>query len=243
MQAMTKREQVNLDRRKERAKALRFKKPISAGLNYWDMMSELRDMAETCNLIHWWDDDEDGLVSALDGDEDWAEGFKMEFALLESEIEQFQEDFDNAHEYDECGIGEWFDLVFPACRCGGDGYLGYDEMAGDYYGLESYEYGFAENAAAEKLMRLTKKEIIDVVAQSLAIFRAYMGIKYRYELNKAAIDTLKGENLDVLKAVKAVEEQYEVAERESNGFRQTWSDEVTRYERLLREIPREQWLW
>ena len=151
-----------------KAKQLRYKKPIVKGLNVWDMIS-------ACEDIHWYDNDEESLVNALNGDEDEAYEFKMAFSDLEAELEQFQEDLDGEY------ISNYFDVFFPAARARyAGGYLGFDQYEGDYYGLEPYEYSFAEDEAAKKIMALTKKEILEVVGQCLKIAYQYMAIRSRY---------------------------------------------------------------
>lgn len=74
-----------------KAKQLRYKKPIVRGLNVDTIQSELWDMISACEDIHWYDNDEESLVNALNGDEDEAYEFKMAFSDLEAELEQFQE--------------------------------------------------------------------------------------------------------------------------------------------------------
>ena len=91
-----------------KAKQLRYKKPIVRELNLDGILSELWDMINVCSDIHWYDNDEESLVNALDGDEDEAYEFKMAFSDLEAEIEQFQEDLEDEY------ITEYFDIFFPA---------------------------------------------------------------------------------------------------------------------------------
>ena len=124
-----------------KAKQLRYKKPIVRGLNIETIQSELWDMISACEDIHWYDNNEESLVNALDGNEDEAYEFKIAFSDLEAELEQFQDDL----QYSEY-VSVYFDVLFPAvgARYAG-GYLGYDQYEGDYYGLEPYEYSFAED--------------------------------------------------------------------------------------------------
>lgn len=220
-----------------KAKQLRYKKPISRDLNLESIQSELWDMIEVCSDIHWYDNDEESLVNALDGDEDDAYEFKMEFISLEAELEQFQSDLNGIY------VGEYFDLLFPAVGASySGGYLGYDEYEGDYYGLEPYDYVYAEQEAAQKLMRLTKKELLEAVAQSLKIVHSYIGIRYRYDCLEAAIEILRGENMDRIKAVKGIEEQYLIAEKSSDGFRLKYDSEVRKLDDMLQNIPEEYWI-
>ena len=106
-----------------KAKQLRYKKPIVRELNIETIQSEFWDMISACEDIHWYDNNEESLVNALDGDEDEAYEFKIAFSDLEAELEQFQADL----EYSEY-VSEYFDILFPSveARYAG-GYLGYDQ--------------------------------------------------------------------------------------------------------------------
>lgn len=220
-----------------KAKQLRYKKPIVRGLNVDTIQSELWDMISACEDIHWYDNNEESLVNALDGDEDEAYEFKMAFSDLEAELEQFQEDL--GREY----ISDYFDVLFPAvgARYAG-GYLGFDQYEGDYYGLEPYEYSFAEDEAAKKIMALTKKEILKVVGQCLKIAYQYMAVRYRYDCLKAAIEILRGENMERIKIVKGIEEQYLIAEKISDGFKWKHLEDVKKFDDMLLQVPQEYWI-
>lgn len=220
-----------------KAKQLRYKKPIVRGLNLDTIQEELWDMISACEDIHWYDNNEESLVNALDGDEDEAYEFKIAFSDLEAELEQFQEDL--GREY----ISDYFDVLFPAvgARYAG-GYLGFDQYEGDYYGLEPYEYSFAEEEAAKKIMSLTKKAILEAVGQCLKIAYQYMAIRYRYDCLEAAIEILRGENMERIKTVKGIEEQYLIAEKSSDGFKWKYDEEVGKLDNMILQVPQEYWI-
>lgn len=220
-----------------KAKQLRYKKPIARGLNIDTIQSELWDMISACEDIHWYDNNEESLVSALDGDEDEAYEFKMAFSDLEAELEQFQEDLGSEY------ISDYFDVFFPAAgaRYVG-GYLGFDQYEGDYYGLEPYEYSYAEDEAAKKIMSLTKKEMLEVVGQCLKIAYQYMVVRYRYDCLDAAIEILRGENMERINIIKGIEEQYLIAEETSDGFKYDYQKEVRKLDGMLLQVPQEYWI-
>lgn len=220
-----------------KAKQLRCKKPIARDLNLETIRSELWDMISACEDVHWYDNNEESLVNALDGDEDEAYEFKMAFSDLEAELEQFQADLNNEY------ISDFFDVLFPAVGAKyAGGYLGFDQYEGDYYGLEPYEYSFAENEAAKKIMSLTKKEILEVVGQCLKIAYQYMAIRYRYDCLDAAIEILRGENMERIKIVKGIEEQYLIAEKSSDGFKWGFDEEVRKLDDMILQVPQEYWI-
>ncbi len=225
------------EKRVYKAKQLRYKKPIVRGLNIDIIQSELCDMISACEDIQWYDNNEESLISALDGDEDEAYEFKIAFSDLEAELEQFQEDLGSEY------ISDYFDIFFPAveARYAG-GYLGFDQYENDYYGLEPYEYSFAENEAAKKIMSLTKKEILRVVGQCLKIAYQYMAVRYRYDCLDAAIEILRGENMERIKIIKGIEEQYLVAEKSSDGFKWKYNKEVGELDNMLVQVPQEYWI-
>ncbi len=220
-----------------KAKQLRYKKPIARDLNIETIQSELWDMMSACEDIHWYDNDEESLVHALDGDEDEAYEFKMAFSDLEAELEQFQGDLDSEY------VSDYFDVLFPAVKASyAGGYLGFDQYEGDYYGLEPYDYSFAEDEAAKKIMSLTKKEILEAVGQCLKIAYQYMAIRYRYDCLDAAIEILRGKNMERIRVVKGIEEQYLVAEKSSDGFRWKYDKEVQTLDNMLKQVPQEYWI-
>ena len=225
------------EKKAHKAKQIRYKKPIVRDLNLDTIQLELDDMIEVCYEIHWYDDDEESLVNALNGDEDEAYEFKMAFSDLEAELNQFQEDL--REEY----VSEYFDTLFPAVGASyAGGYLGYDEYEGDYFGIEPYEYSYAETEAAKKIMRLTKAEILEAVGQCLKIAYSYIAIRYRYDCMEAAIEILRGENMERIQIIKGIEEQYLIAEKESEGFRWKNNIEIRKLDDMLQEVPQEYWI-
>ena len=47
------------NKRAERAKALRYKKPIATNLNLWQIKEDIDEMQETCYDIQWYVDSTD----------------------------------------------------------------------------------------------------------------------------------------------------------------------------------------
>lgn len=81
--------------KKEKARNLRFKKPIVKDLNLDKITEGLWEIQGVCEEIRWYtdsDDGEDSLINALDGEEDEAYEFKMAFADLCAECERMQGD-------------------------------------------------------------------------------------------------------------------------------------------------------
>lgn len=220
--------------KRQKARQLRYKKPIAKDLNLDQIQQDLWEMQEACEEIHWYtdsDDGEDSLINTLDGDEDEAYEFKMMFADLCAECERMQEDLE------ECWVPECFDILFAAVTDGE--LLGWDSYEEDYFGIEYKD--FVQNGTREKLKRMTKDDLITATAQCLRIYQADIGLRYRYDSMKAAIDILKNQNTNYLQAVKEIEHLYEAAQ----GLTEKW-DEYSKasveFKRYTDALPQEVWL-
>lgn len=79
--------------KRQKAKQLRYRRPVVRDLNLESIYQELWDIQEQCEEVHWYfDTDDETLLNALDGDEDEAYEFKMMFADLCAECEKMLED-------------------------------------------------------------------------------------------------------------------------------------------------------
>ncbi len=89
---------------------------------------------------------------------------------------------------------------------------------------------------------MTKKELLEVVGACLKVYTSYVAIQYRYDCLEASLKILQEKNLDRLKVVKAIDEQYDKAEAESNHFQYKYHPEVRKLDTLLDQMPQEFWL-
>lgn len=222
--------------KKNKAKQLRYKKPIARNINLEQIKQDLRDIQESCEEIRWYTDSEDGndsLINALCGDEDEAYEFKMAFADLCAECENM---FNDLHEE---WVPDCFDIFFVAAGAGD--LLGWDSYEGDYFGISSYESELAENDSKEKLKRMRKHELIDAMRQCFKIYQAYIGLRNRYDSLKAAIDVLRDQNTGQLQVIKEIEKLYEsVSERNCTiaEYTKVWNT----FERYTEALPQEAWI-
>ena len=220
----------------KKAKNLRWKKPIVRDLNLEAIQEDLSEMTGECDEIKYFIEtsDEETLINALCGDEDEVTEFKMAFADLSAECEQMWNDMQDAY------VPEWFDILFVAVGAGDyeGGTFGWDEYVGDYYGLDPFDTNEAVKNSREKLKKHTKDELIDGTQACLKVLYAYLGLKDRYTNLKAAIDILKGQNMDYLNLVKNIEAAYD----ETQDKFHDWSAE-NRFDSLVNNLPWEAWLW
>lgn len=222
--------------KKEKARNLRYKKPISQSLNLDQIKQDLWDMQEACEEIRWYTDSEDGedsLINALSGDEDESYEFKMAFSDLCAECERMFEDLQ------EEWVPECFDIFFVVAGAGD--LLGWDSYEGDYFGISSYESNLAEEDCREKLKRMTKDELIDASRQCFVVYQAYIGLRNRYDSLKAAIDILRDQNTGVLQTVKEIEKLYDVAQEKQGNYAE-YSKEWKEFDRYADALPQEAWI-
>lgn len=220
-----------------KARNLRYKKPIAKDLNLDGIKEALWDISDACYDVQYYVDDEETLLNALDGDEDDAYEFKMMFSDLVAECEQMQEDLGNEY------IPEYFDLFFTAIDRDGD-MLGYDTYEHDYYGLSRYESVWANKEAVKKMKALTKDQLIEAMQICFGVYQAYIGLQHRYDCIKAAMDILRDENTGFLKMVKQIEELYEKANEETEGFKWLYGGwpALKEFDRMLYNMPQEAWI-
>lgn len=221
--------------RMEKARNLRHKRPIVKDMNLDTMRSNLWDMAEACSDVRYWCDGGMTMLNELLGDEEESFEFQMAFSVLSEDIDRMQNDLE------ECYIPEVFDAFFVGIGSGysGGGLLGYDDFQGDYFGLDSFESELAEGEQKERLMRLTKKDILKTAGECFNIAMNYISICSRYADLEAAMNILRGENAGILKMVSDIKEAYNAAEAE--GFI-SWKPETARFERLVSSIPDRMWV-
>ena len=220
-----------------KAKQLRYKKPIARDMNLSFIQESIWNMGELITDVQWFVEDQENLVNALNGDEDEAYAFRMAFSDLAAELEQFEQDLNNEY------IPDCFDDLFPAV--GADffgGFLGYDSYEGDYFGLQPSEYKWAEQEAEKRICHLTKKELLDAVGACLRVYTAYVALQYRYDCLEASLKIIQEKNLEGLKLVKAIEDQYDKAEADSDHFKWKYGKEVAKLDEMLNQIPQEYWL-
>lgn len=226
------------EKRREKAKQLRYRKPIAKNLNLDTIKEELWDIQSECEDVHWYfDTDDDTLINALDGDEDEAYEFRMMFADLCAECERMADDLDDEW------VPDCFDRFFVAIGAGEDygGLLGFDTYEQDYFGISCTE-AFAEDESKKALKQLTKDDLIAAARQCFRVYHSYMALRHRYDCLKASLDILRAQNTGYLQMVKHIEEVYDKADQESFGFKYGHCKEVLELDRILNNMPQEAWI-
>ena len=230
-----------------KAKAMRFKKPMSKELNWYSIREYAWQIQNDCADIRWMTEDEEQLVDLLDGDEEQAFEFRMAFSDLSNQCEEFLEELQELQRYDFMSTDSddedeatWFDLFFPAI--GNNDMMGYDVLEQDYFRLDRYEEEWAEKEARKKLKRLTKDQLFDLAGMALGIARNYMSLSYRYDCLKNSIEILKGKNESYLQIVKAIEEGWKAWEFESDKGKWKDTNAERAFDQMLQNIPERLWI-
>lgn len=230
------------EKRREKARNLRYKKPILKELNWETITSELYDMQEACSEAAYYieSDDKDMLYSALDGNEDDVEEFKMQFTTLENELEMLMNDLNGGEYYLplEDDFNDFFAAIGSSSEAGFDVY-GYDSFEGDYFGLGTYESEYAVREATERLKRLTKADLIERAQLCFKIAFNYIALRVRYNDLEAALDILRAENHGITATIKEIEKAYERAEADKFY---DWDKPTRDFEQLIRQLPDRVWI-
>lgn len=222
--------QKQLDLRREKAAAMRYRRPALAELGYDFVQDGLSEIGEECDNIRYYlesDDGSDGgFLHAVDGDSDLSEEFRMAFCDIAGTAEQL---YDALNDYG-CEIDS---QTFDDCTCAliGNRYsmVGFDDFEEDYYSLCRYDSERAISEAGERLMRKTKKDMIATIGQCVGIAMAYQDLRLKFEYLKAAMEVQMGINLDLLKVATEVNEAWE-------------NEDWRKLERLAAGLPERVWV-
>ena len=210
------------------ARELRYKKPILERLNYEAITSELWDIqSKSDELLYMEDVDRGAILDALDGDEDDAEEYRMTFADISADCERL------ISVMSDTGVEENFDIFLVTANGGFYRTVGYDSYEADYFLLSGYESEWARSEAAKRLMRLTKQEILDLARKVFGVIAAYTDLMQHYDKLEAVYNLAKGENAELLSAVKRIDEAYE---------RYIETQDMSAYDNILCRLPDRAWL-
>lgn len=222
------------DIRREKARNLRYKKPMLQNINYDSILNWLYDAQNACDEWAYLDDqNREALMDALDGNDDEYDAYQMSFTTLSGDLDRMYSDLNDGD------IPENFDdVVVGLGGAAGDNVLGFDEYEGDYFGLDSgYETRIAIEEAQKRLERLTKKQLMQLYTDCSKIMFSYMALRYRLDELDAAVNILKSLNGEILRDVTTICDLYdEWAQNE-------YDTEINRkFERAAGMLPEEAWL-
>lgn len=223
------------EKRAARARDLRYKRAALATMSFEDIRYELDEIQEACSEVQWMAEDEELLLSALEGNEDDIWEFKFAFSGLAASASDLWRAISDC-----CGDLDRFGLEFDDClvRLMGNRYnlIGYDTVEEDYYSLAYWDRDAALSESGKRLMRLTKKDMLSTVGQCLGIFVAFLDLRYRYDYMKATFDVIRDGKSSILKAVRQIEKLYDEMQEEGR-WTAAGRELAEQWDTLVRELP------
>ncbi len=220
--------------RAAKAKMMRYNRPALYSMGYEHIMWELEEISEACDEVCYYsEEDAESLLAAFDGDETEVWEFRISFSELSSSVEQLDRairDVCRAADYDDCTVA----LIGNRCNL-----IGYDSYEEDYYSLCGYDAELANTEAGKRLMRLTKKDMLATIGQSVGVLISFLDVRQRYDYLKAALDVVREENNSILQLLSDIEAAYVRAE--GAGF-SPYRQATQEFDRLVEELPDRVWL-
>lgn len=223
----------------ERTRNLRYKRPALVSMGYDFLRSELDDIREACCNIHWFSDDDETLLNALDGDEEQAYEFLVAFSDIEAQAEELWCILDEICFWDEDVYGRTYDDCTVALIGNRFKTMGFDSEEEDYFNLVSYEQELAQTEAGKRLMRKTKAEMLSTIGQCVGVLVSFLDLRQKYDYLKATYDILRDENTSLLQQVKDIDAAYNDAD--AAGW-YDWDPEVKKFDRLLDVLHDRAWV-
>ena len=253
------------------ARDTRWKVPSMQILGYYEMWSELQKMREALDDIHWFvEQGDETFLNAVEYDDEEENAFRIAFSELESHAESVNEmfnkyernarficlmtqkeadDFDDAdtaqyttcRKFDDCTVallGERYNY----------GMMGYDAFQEDFYALDENDEVNATDAAKKRLMRLGKRDMLDLMGQSLSIVLAFNDFRVSYTLMVQTFQLIRGENLETLNAMREINRMYDEVDKairyqkERDFYEQGDKLLIARFDGLLESLPERMWV-
>lgn len=229
----------NLENEMRRVKArdLRFKKPLHQELNIESMRNFVWEAQEAVSEIAFASQNDDVFLDVLGGDEDEAFAYRLAFSQLETDLERFSNDFEEMY-YTEL---DYFDCFEVAISSANDSLMGYDEVEGDYFGIdEEYNRDAARSEQTEKLKRLTKDKLIIVARKCWRLALQFIALRSRYQDLEAALNIIRGYNNGLLQQVDSINKEWEKANDENDKYKNGIYSRL--FDQLTKALPDECWL-
>jgi hypothetical protein len=200
-------------------------------MGYREMFEEMEKIVEQCDDVAYFAGDMDRLIDALDGEEEEAMEFRMAFSDLSAKATELMDQIYSVseEEYDDCTvaiIGQRYRMV------------GYDGFEEDYFSLTGYEEGLAETEAGKRLMRKTKKEMIDMIGHAVGVLLAFLDLRQQYDYLKATMDILTDSNHSILKQIREIETAYEKV----GAVKYPAKKDIEAFDRMTALLPERMWV-
>ena len=218
---------------KWQAKNLRYKRGALNMLQWECLTEELYEIQEKAEELFWALKEDEGLLNAVDGDEDDLSEFAFQFSDLANKCENLSETLQS---YGGC-IRDHFDDFFVGITGGRFDIVGYDVVEADYFSLCGFSGELASEESAKRLAKLTKADLLEVAGRCFGVAIAILDILKQFESLNAAIYLMKGQHMLLLEDIEDVLTAYEAAAKDE--FK---GDANKRLEGQLWSMPDKVWL-
>lgn len=224
-----------IESRREKARNKRYKAPIVENMNVDIIREKLWEIQDECGDVRYFDNTSDnGLLDELIGGEEEAFEFRMMFSSLSVDCERMLDDIDAEW------IPDCFDYFFVSVASPEMTYLGYDSFENDYMGLRSsYEEEIATKNCFDRMMKMTKKDILEAARQCFRVYRNFISLLSRYEDLKGSMDIIRSQNTGYLAIICEIEKAYLKAD--DDDFRE-YERSTKAFQKLINELPDEIWV-
>lgn len=222
-----------------RTRNMRYKRPALASMGFDAMRTELWNIRDACEDIHWFtDQDDDTLLNALDGEEDEVWEFKMAFSDMEAKADRLERIISEYY-WDGSRLRDVYDDCTVALIGNRYKVLGYDYVEEDYFALLSYDEKLAQTEAGKRLMRHTKADMLSTIGQCVGILVAFLDLRQQYDYLKATFDILRDENTSLLQTIKNIDAAYNAV---TVDWRHCSQETIRRFDALLNDLPDRAWV-
>ena len=232
----------------EQCRNLMYKRSMVSKLNYTDIRESLDDMMAMCSDIQYAEQDDDTLINAFDGNEDEAHEFILQFSDLEYDIENMANQFDEMFGYrDDPERSEIAERNFndDTVALIGKNFrlLGFDEYREDYFELsDDYFEELGTGEAQKRVMRKTKKEMLESIGLTMAFLLKFADVEYRYRTMEATLNIFRDENIRMLKTVKEIDEKYKDLFDEHGRLDKYRYQQIREFDKPVSELPDKYWV-
>lgn len=225
----------------EQCRNLMYRKTMLSKLNYWEISTQLNDMIEMCGNIKYLEQDDPEIINAFDGNEDDAHEFIMAFSDLVYDLEELSEQltdifgYGNEENFNETAVG----LVGKYYET-----LGFDSLRDDYYLFDSgYSEEIGVQQTRERVMRKTKKQMLDDIGFTMALILQFTDLEYRYNSLEATVGIFKDENIKMLKLVKNIDDKYnEMFDKKGKLDKYSKAKEIREFDKMVKDLPDKYWV-
>ena len=122
--------------------------------------------------------------------------------------------------------------------------LGFDSYREDYFEFDSeYMEEVGVQKSRERIMRKTKKQMLDDIGFTMALILQFTDLEYRYNSLEATVGIFKDENIKMLKLVKNIDDKYnEMFDKKGKLDKYSKAKEIREFDKMVKDLPDKYWV-